>query len=75
MTFAVSKAFFLKFHDIVVNCHGYSEVTTTGVQQEQCVFTVITLLQLHCAIESGMDWGLFKTFVLSTSLCHELCTQ
>jgi hypothetical protein len=62
--FRVSKAFFLKFH-IFVNCHGYSEVTTTNDQQKQYVYCNYTASEI--AIGSGMDWGLFKTFVLSTS--------
>jgi hypothetical protein len=33
--FRVSQAFFLKFHDTFVNCHGYSELTTTSDQQKQ----------------------------------------
>jgi hypothetical protein len=34
MTFSdrVSKAFFLKFHDMFVNYHGHFEVTTTSDQ-------------------------------------------
>jgi hypothetical protein len=46
MTFSeFPRPFSLKFHDIFVNCHDHSEVTTTSDQQKQYVFTVITLLR------------------------------